>query len=200
MPKKKTLLSKKRPGRSKPRYDSSNYIDLQTVGLSGAGGAIGGALAGRAYNESKARKSVARDASYRLGSYDGAFGAAQSVHKGEYDKMPRVDSNKVSLRNKLRSEAVSKYGQNAYGKDMSRRIDRAAGITRSDRNKLRAKRNAKINPAYATGERYLREASELRAKRTSRRATVRGAAIGGLSAAALSAIVQAVSNELKKRR
>jgi hypothetical protein len=172
-----------------------------------AGGAAVGAAVGRVANRRAARLSVSREtgnlakAGAALREWDMSMGsgpqdymkrAAQEVHSREYKKMPRVNSEKLAVYNRL-SEDSRKAGRPDY-----KGARKLAGLSNSDMNKVRNKINEKYTRSRGTAD-LVRSAGDLRARRTAGKAVRRGAAVGGLSAAAIQLIAAEVAKALKKK-
>lgn len=114
--------------------------------------------------------------------------AAESVYNDEYRRMPRVkDAAKLDVYRELVKKG-----------DTPTAARKASGLSQKETTKYYNKADARFAPSSTSDK--LSSAAYLRNERTRKTAGRRGAVVGGLSGAAISAIAQMVAKELRKKR
>lgn len=202
----RTVVTRSMPRRKR----TGNGIDPRAVALSaGAGALIGGEIS-RERNERKATRSVANDVArlVKNNQYDNtdsekAVRAAKSVADSDYSSMKRVDANKMKVYKQMKSERepqLNKMKQKEY-KNYNKGLMKKAGFSGKDMAAYSAKSRSMDYSGRGGLEatNSIRRATEIRRSTNESGAVRRGRAAGGLSAAAVSTIVQAVLNELNKK-
>lgn len=202
--KKKSLLSKKRPGRMKPRYDRDDSVNPLISAAGGAAGyKIAGAISergrqGRAQRYVGKRYAEFTDEAKRAGSSWGpisdesarARGAEKAFNYAGGGK-PSVDAAKYDRRKKALEGGMTRKEANKF-----------AGISRSEQGIISKRRSlrSEFNRAQTPKQTLDAAVKNRRFAMEETRASKRSRVGGGISGVALTTLAQLVAAELRKKR